>query len=206
MPMCGRRKKVAVSGGSIDALPDDILGHILGFLPAPEAVRTCVLARRWRVLWKRATSLRITCVADSVEERQTVKERQKFVDHLLRLRGHTPLQMCDLRFSHFYDNDDELLLMNQWFWHVVTCGVRMFRLENLRRDGFHLEDMPLVSQHLTRLELVGVDLRNRLCDFSSCPSLEHLEIDTCYWCSDINISSESLKHLAITHCDFDIWA
>ncbi|PUZ63909.1 hypothetical protein GQ55_3G103600 [Panicum hallii var. hallii] len=178
MPMCGRRKKVAVSGGSIDALPDDILGHILGFLPAPEAVRICVLARRWRVLWKRATSL----------------------------RGHTPLQMCDLRFSHFYDNDDELLLMNQWFWHVVTCGVRMFRLENLRHDGFHLDDMPLVSQHLTRLELVGVDLRNRLCDFSSCPSLEHLEIDTCYWCSDINISSESLKHLAITYCDLDIWA
>ncbi|RLN28244.1 hypothetical protein C2845_PM05G11690 [Panicum miliaceum] len=94
--------------------------------------------------------------------------------------------------------------MNQWFWYVVTCGVRMFRLENLRRDGFHLEDMHIVSQHLTRLDLVGIYLRNMLCDFSSCPSLEHLELDTCYWCSDINISSESLKHLAITYCDLGI--
>jgi hypothetical protein len=75
MPMGGSRRQVAVSGGSIDALPDDILGHILGFLPAPEAVRTCVLARRWRVLWKRATSLRITCIADRFEETETVKER-----------------------------------------------------------------------------------------------------------------------------------
>ncbi|KAG2624465.1 hypothetical protein PVAP13_3KG131700 [Panicum virgatum] len=80
----------------------------------------------------------------------------------------------------------------------------MFRLENIWLDGFPLEDIPLVSQHLTRLDFVGVYLRNMMCDFSSCPSLEHLEIDTCYWWSDINISSKSLKHLVITNCDLGI--
>ncbi|XP_072148367.1 F-box/FBD/LRR-repeat protein At1g78750-like [Setaria viridis] len=143
-----------MSGGSIDALPDDILEHILGFLPAPEAVRTCVIARRWRNLWKHGTGLRITCIADDVEAMETVKEHQKFGDHLLRLRGHTPLETCYLRFSNFYDDDDALL--NRWFWHVVTCRVRMFRLENICLDGFDLEGMPLISQHWMSLDLIGV--------------------------------------------------
>ncbi|XBH54952.1 hypothetical protein VPH35_077141 [Triticum aestivum] len=43
----------------IGALPDGILHHILSFLPAQEAVRTCVLAQRWRHLWKCTTGLRI---------------------------------------------------------------------------------------------------------------------------------------------------
>jgi len=52
-------KRAVSSGGSFDALPDGVLEHILGFLPAPEAVRTCVLARRWRYLWRSAPGLRV---------------------------------------------------------------------------------------------------------------------------------------------------
>ncbi|CAL4910462.1 unnamed protein product [Urochloa decumbens] len=118
MPMGERGKNVAASASSIDALPDGILEHILGFLTAPEAVRTCVIASRWRRL---------------------------------------------------------------------SVG-RHSRLS--------------APNEAARLDLIGVNLKGRLCDFSSCPSLEHLEIHTCYWWGDIRISSESLKHLAITDCDF----
>jgi hypothetical protein len=55
--------------------------------------------------------------------------------------------------------------------------VRTFRLENLWLDGFHLEGRPLISQHLMRLDLIGVNLRNKLCYFLSW-SLEHLEMHT----------------------------
>ncbi|CAN6358457.1 unnamed protein product [Urochloa humidicola] len=193
MPMGERGENLAASGGSIDALPDSILEHILGFVPAPEAVRTCVLASRWRHLWKRATGLRITCTADDVKATE-------FLNHILRQRGHTPLETCDLRFGNF-DEEDDTRLTNCWLRHVVESRVQMFRLENVFHDGFQLEDMPLISQHLVRLELIGVNLKSRFCDFSSCPSLEHLEIRDCYWWNDVKISSESLKHLAITHCD-----
>jgi hypothetical protein len=52
------------SGGAqrMGALPDDLLHHVLSFLPAHEAVRTCLLARRWRHLWKSVAALRITGV------------------------------------------------------------------------------------------------------------------------------------------------
>jgi hypothetical protein len=36
----------------ISTLPDEIIHHLLGFLPAPEAVRTSLLARGWRHHWK----------------------------------------------------------------------------------------------------------------------------------------------------------
>jgi len=43
----GRRSAPPGAGrASIDVLPDEVLHHVLSFLLAQEAVRTCVLARR----------------------------------------------------------------------------------------------------------------------------------------------------------------
>ncbi|KAM0904367.1 hypothetical protein ACQ4PT_018073 [Festuca glaucescens] len=38
-------------------LTDDLLKHVLSFLPPDEALQTCVLDTRWRDLWRRTTSL-----------------------------------------------------------------------------------------------------------------------------------------------------
>ena len=78
---------------SIDDLPDGVLQHILGFLPAWDAVQTCVLARRWRDLWMFATGLR---VIGNDDDREALRES---VDHLLLTRGIAPLETCELRFD-----------------------------------------------------------------------------------------------------------
>jgi hypothetical protein len=65
-----------------------------------------------------------------------------------------------------------------------------------------LDDLPLVSQHLTRLELRGVWVDNSFLDFSSCPALEYLELLECNLLMVKNISSDSLKHLSITESRF----
>nr|ACS49592.1 F-box family-5 [Oryza alta] len=49
--------------GGIDVLPDALLQHILS-LSADEAVKTCVLSRRWRHLWKSTPILRIVKTED----------------------------------------------------------------------------------------------------------------------------------------------
>ena len=82
------------AGSSIDALPDGVLQHILGFLPAWDAVRTSVLARRWRDLWMFATGLRI--IGNDDDDREALRES---VDHLLLTRGIAPLETCELRFD-----------------------------------------------------------------------------------------------------------
>ncbi|RVW99635.1 putative F-box/LRR-repeat protein [Vitis vinifera] len=35
----------------INSLPDGVLIHMLSFLPTADAVRTCILSKRWEFLW-----------------------------------------------------------------------------------------------------------------------------------------------------------
>jgi hypothetical protein len=191
----------------ISALPDDVLHHVLSFLPAEDAVRTCVLARRWRHLWKSATGLRIWFGHGN--EPPSMEKFRQFVIHLLLLRKRdSSLHTCELRLrdrTAYLDShplDDDKLGLNLWIRNIVDCEVRILRLEI--EDLTFRFDLPLVSQHLTKLALVGVALTNNLCNFSNCPNLEHLEFaeSEFYWVREI--SSKSLKHLSFSHyCDFD---
>ncbi|KAL6606641.1 hypothetical protein ACP70R_042294 [Stipagrostis hirtigluma subsp. patula] len=50
---CGSSKAPMGSGGDpFGALPDAVVQHVLGFLPARDTGRMCMLARRWRPLWR----------------------------------------------------------------------------------------------------------------------------------------------------------
>uniref|UniRef100_A0A0A9FAF1 F-box domain-containing protein n=1 Tax=Arundo donax TaxID=35708 RepID=A0A0A9FAF1_ARUDO len=182
----------------MDALPDDVLRLVLSFLPAQEAVRTCVLASRWRHLWKSAPGLRIMGCDERVPA--PVKELCGFVDHLLLRRGHASLETCDFRLGYF-DNDDNVRRLGRWIGHVVMCQVQTLRLRVCDEECEPwLDSLSLVSRHLTRLELAGVGLYSGFCDFSGCPSLEHLGIAHCDLCCVNRISSDSLKCLSITSC------
>jgi hypothetical protein len=111
-----------------------------------------------------------------------------------------PLEKFEVSFGGMYEDDDTFCLIH-WIQHAVKCRIQMLVLDNVYRDGFELGNLHLVSQHLTKLELIGITLHNSFCDFSSCPVLEHLEVDNCYWWTVEKISSESLKHLSIKCCE-----
>ncbi|KAM0900127.1 hypothetical protein ACQ4PT_020839 [Festuca glaucescens] len=93
-----KSNKASRAGGAdrISALPDAILQHVLSFLQAREAVRSCVLARRWRFLWKSIPVLRLT-------GRSPAREFREFMDYLLVLRDRSPLDACLLNFSKVLD-------------------------------------------------------------------------------------------------------
>jgi hypothetical protein len=182
-------------GDGIDrlgALPDEVLHHVLSFLRAQDAVRTCVLARRWRHLWRFATGLRIGCGED---EWAVVQELREFVDNLFLLRGLTPLVKCEFSFDEYRDEDVPRVML--WIKHAIQCEVQMLRLKNICSDGW-----PFSSQHLTKLDLEDMLLKDKLLNFSSsCPALQNLTLTDCsIECT--KISSESLKCLSITKCRF----
>ncbi|TVU16829.1 hypothetical protein EJB05_36984 [Eragrostis curvula] len=179
----------------------DVLAHILGFLPAEEAVRTCVLARRWRHLWKSATALHV--VAADGKFLGTVEKLVEFGDLFLTLREGASFDMCEIMVGYFsvpdgnwHVDEDVLRRLSIWFRHAVMCRVRFLKFHILcnNNDCFispchEFEDLPLVSQHLKRLELFGVQLGTSLLDFSSCPALEHLVFK---WC-DISMPAEKIS-------------
>ncbi|CAL5021869.1 unnamed protein product [Urochloa decumbens] len=196
------------SGGDrIGALPDGVLEDILGFLPAQDAVRTCVLARRWRHLWKSAKALRV--FGGDGKFLGSVEEIREFVDYLLLSRGGAPLDTFEIRFGNFGDSsflgfsNEDLPSLKIWSWYGVARKARVVSLR-LHNDfeGFHalpeLGVLPLVSRHLTRLELHGVGVYSSFPDFSCCRALEHLEFNKCEFKLVNKISSDSLKYLSIS--------
>lgn len=195
----------AVVGGAdrIGALPDPLLHHLLSFLPAEEAVRTCMLAHRWRYLWKSAPGLRIGCLRDNVPVSVTALRR--FVDSLLLLRRGSPLNAFELRIGGCTKDDGERV--NLWFRYAVTSEARVLKL-SVQRNSYNLrpwlllDNLPLVSKHLLRLKLHFVWCHTRFLDFATCPALEHLELELCDLSLATKISSESLKILSVTGSSF----
>jgi hypothetical protein len=76
----------------IGALHIDLRLRVLSLLPADEAVRTCMLSREWRGLWRKMPSLRLVHHKDTSSSRFTAPKRfDDFVNYLLLFRDSLPL-------------------------------------------------------------------------------------------------------------------
>ncbi|XP_021316736.1 F-box/LRR-repeat protein At3g59200 isoform X2 [Sorghum bicolor] len=201
----------AAASDAFAALPDEILQHVLSFLPAQPAVRTCVLARRWRRLWEGAAGLRITaanapepvCKPDDLVSSAELRE---FVDHLLLLRGGAPLDSCEFMFD--VRDDADVPHVNLWIRHVIRCQVRRLELSITREEDptglhFYVDNLPLVSRHLRRLELNDTGLNDSFLDLSGCPGFEDLYISNGGFVHAKRISSKSVKHLTVIDSSFN---
>ncbi|TVU20207.1 hypothetical protein EJB05_36406, partial [Eragrostis curvula] len=201
MPAQNRGKED--EGAAVETGEEDRLGALPDALLHQEAVRTCVLAQRWRHLWKSAPGLRIGCLRN--DEPVSVATLQRFVNCLFSLRGASPLHTCKLRIGDFSKEGDEDRV-NLWFRHAVASKVREFKLHVEDNDymdpWLSLDDRALVSHHLTRLKLYAVRCHDNFLDFASCSALEHLELEYCHISSATKISSESIKSLSITNSPF----
>ncbi|CAO2148218.1 unnamed protein product [Urochloa humidicola] len=206
--MSGRETKKASTadgGDRISGLPDEILHRVLWHLPAPEAVRTSVLARRWRPLWKSTRRLAVTHPWRSGttacgQSSPSIYKLNRFVNRLLLLRDHLPLDECKLSFPGFPRVDDDEV--DVWIRHALSCQVPVL-LVHLGTDiHIALAEHPLASVHLRRLEFSEVMFRGSFLDFSSCTALEVLKMRACV-VGVGKIFSPSLKQLSVTRCNFN---
>ncbi|KAG0529222.1 hypothetical protein BDA96_05G079500, partial [Sorghum bicolor] len=169
---------LAVAGNDdrLGSLPDDALLHVLSLLPSEDAARTCVLARRWRHLWRFTAALRI---ARDDDKRWSVRWLHRFVTNLLRLRDSlSPLDVCDIFCRPFV-----------WYRGGHAAQALCFKVAE--------------EWHLTRVELGEVELGSRILDLSDCLALEHLELISCRIQGE-RMLFPSVKHLRITNSSFCI--
>nr|XP_051229446.1 putative F-box/LRR-repeat protein At5g02700 [Lolium perenne] len=146
-----RAEKLLVPSGTdwISALPDGVPVHILGFLPADEAVRTCVLSRRWLHQWKFMRCLRVT--SHRVWEK-SADEINKFISSLLLLRDPgAALDEVELEFTYEPSGNDRASYPNIWIRHALLRQARALSVTLRGEYNLVFNVPPLVSRHLRKL-------------------------------------------------------
>lgn len=142
-----------------------------------------------------------------LERIETAEGFNKFVNHLIVLRGHLPLDKfkINVRASEG-ETAEQYPYANLWIQYALICKVRVLDVDSeADLDDFIQLTVPLVSERLTTLNLCDVDVAkcsalvdSKLSlDFSSCPLLKSLTMDQCN-ISVHKISSKSLEQLCIS--------
>ncbi|CAN6363220.1 unnamed protein product [Urochloa humidicola] len=194
-----KRHAAACGPDCLGALPDDLLLDVLSFLPSPYAVRTCVLARRWRNLWKGVPALRISPA--TAEGFHGLSALNRFVNHMLFIRDRVPLRVAELNSFHGNDFDVAVQYLELWVRYSLSCRVaKLCVASDDEVERWLLPKGLITSEHLTYLELTRVKTEHDL-DFSSCRSLVDLKMEfSGIYCD--RITSTSLKRLSISECRF----
>jgi hypothetical protein len=203
----GMRKKAAGADceDRISELPDALLHHVLSLLPVDEAVQTSVLARRWRQLWKGMPALRLVGPRTRFP---SAEDFDRFVNRLIAARGDSPLASCEIvayltrdDYAGEPDEPEPNVQFQSWIQYALACRVRELKVVGDLVGSETELVVPLISQHLTSLDVHSVFLDKDFVDFSSCPVLEELKMLECgFWVQ--NVSFPSPKRMCLVECNF----
>ncbi|XP_048560002.1 F-box/FBD/LRR-repeat protein At5g22660-like [Triticum urartu] len=189
---CGS-KSVGRNRNGVDrlsSLSDDLLHHVMSFLPMPQVVRTSLLSPRWRFLWCSTPFIRIDG-KDFVDN----SKLENFIDCLLLLRDYTA-SLDEARISPCCVDCTKCSV---WIRHAIMHKVRVLDISGpLSLDKTAI----FPSQHLKTIRLQAAMLRHgffRPLNYD-CPVLEHLGLKLCTFWGHEEISSRSLKVLHISQC------
>ncbi|KAI9117563.1 hypothetical protein K1719_011729 [Acacia pycnantha] len=188
----------------ISELPDSLLHHILSFLSTRDAIRTSLLARRWKFLWTYLSDFNI-----EVEHRQkqiihrfnqvdTILEKAKFIKRF-------SLAACeDVDVEKVYWWTITLLLKHKIQELELSLNLRStFLLANCLTVLTSLNvmdlDIPRVLKvagcvHFPCLKTLALQLMTFVDEtsvqqlFSGCPVLQKLTLENCGWKNVQNVS------------------
>jgi hypothetical protein len=133
------------NGKCLADLPEEILRHILSFLPIKHAVRTSVLSKRWEYLW--ASIPNLVFKRSSPEKRDIL---MNFVERVLCLRESYAIK----RFNLPCDVLRDAARVNTWISAVVRHNVQELVLDLDKLKGeFSLPSCLFTCKTLTSLNL-----------------------------------------------------
>ncbi|CAF1860706.1 F-box/LRR-repeat protein At3g58930-like [Brassica napus] len=179
----------------ISSLPDELLCHVLSFLPTKNAALTSVLSKSWLNLWKLVPnnihiddSLFLHPQDGKGEREEMQRSFVDFVDRVLAMQGDSPINNFSLKCISGRVHPDTV---NRWICNVLERGVSDLNLftdfsyEDTEEDGYRLPRELFFSSTLVKLKLRSehcVDWWWRrwfICSsFFSLPMLKSFDIDS----------------------------
>ncbi|CAJ2678311.1 unnamed protein product [Trifolium pratense] len=141
-----RRGDIETTQDTLSDLPQCVLVHILLFLNTKEAVRTCILSKRWKPIWKYIPTLKL-----HYSNFSTLKSFDKFVSRVLSLRDNS-IVLDTVDFDR--NGSIESGLLKRVANYVLSRNVKLRQLGiDVKGDIGHI--LPCISscQTLTSLKL-----------------------------------------------------
>ncbi|XP_057436217.1 F-box/FBD/LRR-repeat protein At5g56420-like [Lotus japonicus] len=159
----------------ISALPDEMLIHILSFLPTKSAFATTVLSKRWTPLFHSLTAVYFD--DEGVEDEKTCGRFIRFVDTILRVQQQ-PIKTFHLMLTRFELCKDLRFNVNRWVKAANQRGVENIELST-SRCAARLFFSFFTSQTLVVLKLNRFYMGSHDFESIDLPSLKILQlIDT----------------------------
>ncbi|TKY49268.1 F-box/FBD/LRR-repeat protein [Spatholobus suberectus] len=180
----------------ISNLPDVIISHILSFLPTRDAVRTCVLSKRWIHLWILITKLYFND-REQYRYRNNIS-KTRFVNSVYRVLLHlntSSIQGFSLSLSEYYDPYH----VNQWISAMLNRRVKQLCIDSTEKfDIPHslwksrsLETLVLDMNVFTLRRTKDCDIRVKVPTFVCLSSLTVLKLSRItFTCSPSNDSGK----------------
>jgi hypothetical protein len=201
---------------SLGNLPEELLRHILSFLPIEDAVRTSLLCRRWEYLWTSTPNL-------DFELYEPAKRTlfMNFVERVLCLRDSSDIKLFRLCCDVLHDasrvntwistavkhNVQVLYIELEDFEEVFSLPSCLFTCKTVTRLHLNLTHILKLSpticfSNLKVLTIKNVTFSNEYLTqqfFSSLPVLEELQLHECKWVGlkVVSISAPKLHSLTI---------
>ncbi|KAF8772387.1 hypothetical protein HU200_005790 [Digitaria exilis] len=164
----------------------------MSFLPARQAVQTCVLSRRWEDLW-----CSMPCISIDQQEfdMAALGNMNDLENARLMFHKAPSLEMFRFHVTRPYKFE----VVSRWFRRGIMCCPAVVEIS--RSANTHCYVLPHLGPRgccLRRLHLVAIYLDKTVMQHlsSACPVLEDLELDECF-IDHPEISSTTLKHLMV---------
>ncbi|KAJ0435475.1 putative FBD domain, leucine-rich repeat domain superfamily, F-box-like domain superfamily [Helianthus annuus] len=171
--MSSKEVKMSSIGEDVDdrlsGLPEDTISHILSLMPTKFAVRTSILAKRWRYSWMGVTNLDF----DDIHPFYNTKILSKFVDRVMENCKSSQLGLLRLHFSRKQVKRESV---SSWIDKAVRLNVSELDIQVLT---FELPLSLFTCKTLTKLRIGEENLKSRVWECPcpvNLPSLKTLDI------------------------------
>ncbi|XP_020593286.1 putative F-box/LRR-repeat protein At5g54820 [Phalaenopsis equestris] len=176
----------------ISYLPDPVLQSILTMLPLKSAIRTDVLSKKWRNLWKYSLSTATALeFGEEFANNQSAKDFVETVNRYLSQNDSKKLERFRIFFSPFELFASEIA---RWISFAAGKGVRYLDID--LSQGFR----NLVDGEFTD----GRSLFELPSSLFDCDSLIDLRISRCFFFTPLNLTNfGGLQSLSISHSNIN---